>query len=227
MKCELVLITLMGAALLAAGNARAQPAGNCKAVADAAYKDWSASPDLASCAKSGSADAEAILGMMYFSASTCQDEDCRRALMEELGHPASISSRQLSAEGLRLLRAASAKGESSSSNEIGNAYLSGEYGMPQNSAEAHRWLLKSTADGDDIGPFNVARMYLGGLGIEQSTDVGMRYLYLSAQRGYWPARCTLIELNERKNVFIRIANDILTFFGTRQCAHYDIMKEIN
>lgn len=197
-----LLAAFLSAAGLAASGAMAQPSTqDCKVAVKAADDEWLSSDALAQCAVQGDRDAEALLGMIYWGASA--SEVCDRAGCIE-GDPAGVnldpalSQAELRREGLRLLESAAGKGQFQAQNELGLAYLEGNYGIMPDLAKARTWLEKSSEGGDTISPFNLARLYFGGLGTERSVEKGEHYLRMSALRGYKPARCALTKYLEDK-----------------------------
>jgi TPR repeat protein len=223
---------LAGMAWFAAGDAQALQ-GDCQAAVDEAYDLWEASPALLQCAADGDAEAESVLGMIYLSAGApieCDDDDCGPDDPASYGLSASMTPDDLNSEGIRLLRSASAKGQADAMNEIGIAYLDGTAGMQQDYALAKDWFDRATKGGDAYGPYNLARIYLFGRGVEVSSDTAENYLRMSSQRGYRVATCSLGLIVERKTTMNRILGGVAQVFaglaGRQRCQGYEIMEEL-
>lgn len=233
MKTLAAIMVLACAGVFASGQARAQRAP-CELVANIAYEEWTILPELERCAREGDADAEAVLGMIHLGASDpadCPDGQCPIEALEYAGFKRAMSVEALRMEGFRLLHSAAAKGNRQAMNELGNASLHGEYGATVNHAEARDWLLKATAAGDDVAPFNLAQIYFGGMGVERSARIGTQYLRLSERRGYRPARCTLIELAKRESwvsgMVAAMGGWFGAFTGGVRCHPDEILDEID
>lgn len=233
MKMLAAIMVLACAGLFSSGQAHAQNVP-CELVASIAYEEWTILPELERCAIEGDADAEAVLGMIHLGASDpvdCPDGQCPLEALEYAGFKKAMSVEALRMEGFRLLRSAAAKGNRDALNELGNASLHGEYGATVNHAEAREWLLKATAAGDEIAPFNLAQIYFGGMGVERSAKTGTQYLRLSERRGYRPARCTLIELAGREDWVSGVVAAIGGLFGAFtdgvRCHPDEILDEID
>lgn len=183
------------------------------------------SPELEACAVRGIASAEARLGMLYWGESASSYRGSR-GIAETLTVP------ELQAEGRRLIESAARNGNSEAQNELGLAYLDGEYGMETNLDEALRWLRAATDGGDSIAPYNLARMYFSGRGVMQSAAEGETHLRLSARRGYKPGRCSLARwLDQHSDRASRAEASALRYAATRDdygygCAAHDIMEEM-
>ena len=92
-----------------------------------------------------------------------------------------------------MIKAAEA-GSSEAMNEVGLAYLTGDFGLEQDYEKAREWLERATEEGDKLAPVNLARVYAGGYGVEQDLEKALAYVKLSASRGYRNSRCVLYVL---------------------------------
>lgn len=205
---------------------------DCAEAAAWAYDEWYSSDMLQTCAKDGDIEAIAMLGMLYWGASaseTCDDEGCTAGDPAGSGLDPALTIDQLYSEGRRLLELASSKDHTQAQNELGNALMEGDYGQPQDFETARKWLIRAADLGDTIAPYNLARIYLAGLGVERSTETAERYLRMSALRGYEPGRCSLYALVEKKPggrieaAAMRMADQ--TFHGVR-CYPFMVLDEL-
>jgi TPR repeat protein len=160
---------------------------------------------LEACAERGDADAMTRLGFLYWTAAAAErceytfsmmrggpsSETCRLDDPAEFGFPSTMTLEALRAEGRRWVEGAAERGNAEAQNEIGLAYLVGDFGVPVDYAAARRWLEASVASGDEIGAYNLSRIYFGGLGVEASNARGEELLRIAAAGGYLAARCAL------------------------------------
>jgi TPR repeat protein len=199
----------------------------CGSAAAEAEDVWESSPALEQCAAGGDADAQAILGMMYWGASgwaSCDDESC--IVSDPVSRlPGGLTVAELRREGRRLLESAAGKGQPAAQNELGLAAFEGWHGVEQDFSVAREWLERSTAAGDAIAPLNLARMHFGGFGVPMSEAEGERHLRMSALRGYKPAYCSLISYLEDKG---RVEATILlwTSLFAVSCSPEEIVPEL-
>lgn len=233
-------LAMAGTAWLAGAAAQGQPPSpapspspDCRQIADDAYNEWVATPALLHCVKGGNGAAESVLGMIHLGAggsTSCDKDGCHPEDPTHFGLPAAMSVDDLNREGLRLLMSASTRGQADAMNEIGIANLDGSAGLVQDPTLARDWFERATEAGDMYGPYNLARLYFSGRGVEQSAETAEHYLRLSAQRGYRPAICSLARIVAGKSVLNRITSAILNFTGgdaARDCDGYDIMNELD
>jgi len=75
--------------------------------------------------------------------------------------------------GAILLQAAEG-GSPTAQNEVGNAALFGEFGIPQNPEIAQYWLLQAAQQGEHLAMANLARAYQGGM-IDPVETLGVGY----------------------------------------------------
>jgi TPR repeat protein len=219
-----------GICWLVACGAEAQPI-DCDVAVDTANDSWTVSPELIHCVRDGSARAESLLGMIYVSVDTpCLEDDCLPSDPAEYGLDASSTADDRQKEGIRLLRSASAQGQGDAMNEMGIVYLDGTAGMQQDYALAKGWFERATEAGDSYAPYNLARMYLYGRGVDTSEGTAFEYLRMSSKRGYRVATCSLGLLVEHKNLmnqligaYVRI---VAGMAGKRSCEWYEIMEEL-
>lgn len=186
--------------VLSGPSAFAQPK-DCATVVAAVDVDWISNGDLERCAAAGDRAAEALLGMMYWGAADselCDEDGCKLGDPEKYGLDSALTLDQLQANGRKLLESAGDKGDAHAQNELGLAFLDGLYGAPTDYVVARTWLVRSTHAGDEIAPYNLARIYLAGLGVEPSPVAAESFLRLSATRKYRPGRCSLIALLDRQ-----------------------------
>jgi TPR repeat protein len=141
---------------------------------------------LESCAARGVAGAQAQLAMMYWGALIATPPSPGLYGLDER-----LTVAQLQAEGHRLMESAAGLGDATAQNELGFAYYNGDYGLPADMRAAAMWLRAGADNGDEIAPFNLARLYFSGRGVRQSYSEGEDWLRLSASRGYVPAICSL------------------------------------
>jgi len=197
----------------------------CKKVVTAVDFDWVSSPEFEQCAADGDADAEALLGMMYWAAS----ED--GGWPEEYGFDPDLTVEELRARGFASLESAAEKGQAAAMNEIGLAYLDAEYGFERDAAAAHEWLTRGSDAGDVIAPYNLARIYVQGIGVPPSAETAERFLRLSAERNYRPATCSLRVLLEQRLSFPSAIHQTYYaiargFQPDAQCWPFEIMPEL-
>lgn len=185
-----------------------------------AQTEWRASKALEHCATKGDAKAQSLLGMIHWSAGRAQDMKCNvdpnatfdpKTLAESgacrrvpadpknFGLAATMSVADLNAQGRTLLLAAAESGDAIALNELGLASLEALNGQPVDHAAARSWFERASAAGDNIAPFNLARMHHAGLGAPRDDDAAIRELTLSRERGYPSAVCALAIVTARKN----------------------------
>lgn len=152
-------------------------------------KEWRANAELLACAQSGDPQAQAWLGMLYWSASESGADS-----WSDFALPGKLSVQGLEREGARLLEAAAVGGIAIAQNELGRAFKRGEFGRPIDYTQALRWLSAAAEQGDELAQYNLADMYLHGLGVTPSVSEAERLLRASSERGYRPARYSLAEL---------------------------------
>ena len=178
-------------------------------------RDNDTNPELEACAARGDPEAQAWLGIWYLGGAR--------------GNTA-LSDAEREAEGLRLIQLAAHSGNGAAQNELGLAYLNGEFGLPADPSHALRWFISAHAAGDMIAPYNLARVYFSGRGVRQSFMQGEAYLRDSAARGYKPARCSLALLVERRRGGGAEALTLRTLAAHSDfeapCAEHDIMAEL-
>jgi TPR repeat protein len=178
-------------------------------------RDNDTNPELEACAARGDPEAQAWLGIWYLGAESGDTE---------------LSDAEREAEGLRLIQQAAQGGNGAAQNELGLAYLNGEFGLSADPTEALRWFGAADAAGDMIAPYNLARVYFSGRGVRQSFMRGEAYLRASAERGYKPARCSLALLVERRRGGGAEASALRALAALSDfdlpCAEHDIMAEL-
>lgn len=184
-----------------------------------ARNEWRANKALQRCAAKGDVPAQSLLGMIHWSAGRAQDMKCdvdpnstfdpktlaesgacRRvpANPRNFGLPATMSVADLNAEGRTLLLAAAEGGDAIALNELGLASLEALNGQEVDYAAARGWFERASAAGDNIAPFNLARMHHAGLGAARDDDAAVRELTLSHARDYPSAACALAVIAARK-----------------------------
>jgi TPR repeat protein len=154
-----------------------------------AFETQETNVSLNQCAANGDPGALAQLGMIYLGA----DPD----YPEFSGLDENLTGELLITEGLRLLRAASDGGSAIAQTELGFAYMNGDFGLPVDMDMAFSFLQRASDAGDEIGSYNLAKLYFLGRGAPQSQELGEALLRRSAERGYKPARCSLARWLER------------------------------
>jgi TPR repeat protein len=181
-----VTVTVIVAALVSLWTSyQAQRCGIALAV-----NEWRTNPALVACASRGELRAQAYLGMLYVTAPSWGDD------LEALLGPAPAGGYQ--AAGRRLLQVAAARGSPEAQNEIGLAYLEGDFGISADDHQALRWFRLADRGGDRVATYNLARMYYAGRGVARSAGAAKAALWKSARRGYVPAFCTLGLLYRRE-----------------------------
>jgi Sel1 repeat len=93
---------------------------------------------------------------------------------------------------------AAAAGNSDAMYEMGSLYFNGSGisrgpGVPQDYTEAMKWFRKSAEKGNAAGMYGVGIVYEGGLDVTQNDEQGRKWIGLSAQAGFRPARDWLAE----------------------------------
>lgn len=219
------LAVILGLALVACPTALAQV--DCESAVAEADEAGESSPRLEQCAAEGDPYAQAVLGFMYWSASgslQCKDDNCVVSPARS-NLPEGLTVAELRRRGLSLIESAAVKGRADAQNELGVAALEGWLGVRQDFAVAREWLEKSTAAGDAIAPFNLARMHFAGWGVPVSEEAAERYFRMSALRGYKPAYCSLMRYLDDKG---RIEATILrwTSLSAIGCAPDEIAPEL-
>jgi len=174
--------------LLMHGESDAQPAPDTCGIRRVQLEFYASKP-LRVCALDGHAEAQAWLGMVYWSASQSEFGGSTR-----WGVPERLTKQDLWSEGLRLITLAAEAGVPVAQNELGRALLLGDFGVPLDFAAAYRWLNAAAAQDDEVAMFNLARAHFLGWGVPQSTDEAVGWLRRSSRRGYVDAQCTLAEL---------------------------------
>lgn len=160
-----------------------------------ANEERASNVDLQRCAAEGEPRAQAALGFLYWvaaKATYCRAGVCSLDDPARRGLDSNLTLEELRAEGLRLIEAAARGGSVEAQNELGAAYLSGDFAVPVDFGVARTWLQAATEGGDAIAPYNLARIYFAGLGVEQSLTRAEGFLRLAAERSYGPAQCSLI-----------------------------------
>ena len=229
---RLIVMAGLACAVWFCPAALAQP--ECKEAVALDDIDFISNAELESCALMGDADAEALLGMMYWGATAdavCDEADCKGGAPEKYGLDSLLTVSFMRAEGLRLLESAASKNHAVAQNELGNALLNSEYGRPHDPIAARGWFEKSTTGGDFIAPYNLARIYIGAYGVERSLSAGEYYLRLSAARGYAPAQCSLMVMLGRRNDATTWLERLLRWTASivqpdRRCSEDEIMGEL-
>ncbi len=219
------LAAMAASAFMFAAQAQMLPADGDPCGIFDAEESFEANPRLLVCAERGMPDAVGLLAMIYWSASVSS----RGA--EGFGLPHDMDVAQLQAEGRRLMEAAASAGSAAAQNELGIAALDGEYGLDVDFALARHWLEQASEGGDHLAPFNLARLYNLGLGVEQSNAETQRYLRLSVARGHRPAMCSLAVILLREGAAGPDAGEVVRLRQAAQdiggpCLDDDLMPEL-
>jgi len=191
----LAILTLLPLLAVFATASAHEPLVEDQCGVERAEREHALNADLERCADAGEPRAQAALGFLYWGASRatyCRAGVCTLDDPSRRGLDASLTLEQLQVEGLRLIEAASRSGVAEVQNELGAAYLDGEFGLAVDYAAARSWLEMATEGGDAIAPYSLSRIYFGGFGVEQSNARAEQLLRLSAERRYQPAQCSLI-----------------------------------
>lgn len=183
--------------------------------------------ELEACAEGGNPRAQAYLGMLYLGAASSEYFN-----PTSRGLDPNFTRSELLTEGRRLIESAAQSGNAEAQNELGHAYLEGEYGFEVRTDLALVWLRAATDNGDSIAPYNLARLLFAGRGIAQSLTDGEAYLRLSASRGYKAGRCSLARwLDQYSDHAHQAEARALRDAAARDdyglgCATHDIMDEL-
>ena len=194
-----------------------------------AEREFESSAALKICSFFGYAEAQAWLGMMHWGGVDPHYDPLR---MPASVAGSSAGTRDKLKNGWRLLSSAAAKGNPNAQNEIGNAYLQGEYGLSKDYAAARSFLEKSEAGGDEIAGYSLARIYAGGYGVEKDADRALMYLRASARRNYHPSICTLHRryeiryLTETDGVRIYAREPTFELTSGAACSQNQVMAEL-
>ena len=86
-------------------------------------------------------------------------------------------------------RARAEAGDAGAQNDLGLSYAHGE-GVPQDGAEAVRWLRLAADQGHTTAQVNLGGQYLRGLGVPQDGAEAVRWYRLAADQGYVAAQFT-------------------------------------
>jgi TPR repeat protein len=181
------LILALAAVAQLHADAWAQSDDNCGLAL--AETEGRASGQLIACAERGDPLAQAWLGMIYWGASDSEPSD-----WPTYNLPGKWARERLQTEGGRLIAMASVAGVAIAQNELGRAYMRGEFGLTADYQLGVRWLRAASDQQDEFAQYNLAEAYLVGRGVERSASEAERLLRLSATRNYRPARCSLAEI---------------------------------
>jgi len=192
-KITTLLVTALGAAVLAGAPSLAWPGdgGRCgtrrvEAAYEAVFEgDDTALAKLEECAADGDGDAQAYLGMVYWSTVGGGESGA-------FGLAPGLSSDERRARGWRYLRAAAQEADNGIAYQVmGEAFYTGSYGVSIDLDEARTWFEQAERAGEEISGFNLAIMYAEGAGVASDFDKALRHLRVSARRSYPPAQCAL------------------------------------
>ncbi len=147
-------------------------------------------PRIRAAAESGDAEAQVILGRMYFDGNGVPQDDVEAvrwfrlaaeqgsqdgqfnlSFMYEYGRGVALDL----AEAVHWYRLAAAQGATDAQYNLGRMYFTGQ-GVEQDYAEAYRW-WRMAADSELIARFNLGRMYEAGQGVP--IDPVRAYMWLS------------------------------------------------
>lgn len=217
------LAVFAASALGAAAHAQTLPADGDPCGILEWEETYDANARMIACAERDIAEAQAYLAIVYWTASE------PGARPEYRGLPRGLNQDQLRAEGRRLMEAAAEGGAAVAQNELGLALLDGQYGMDVDFVRARHWLELADAGGDALAPFNLARLYHLGLGVEQSDAETHRLLRVAIERGHRPAMCSMAALLLRESPpdmgeVVRLRQAAAEFEGP--CTEYDLMPEL-
>jgi hypothetical protein len=73
-------------------------------------------------------------------------------------------------------------------NDLGNGYLDGVWGKPQDFAEAVRWYSKAATQGHAMAQHNLGVMYDEGKGVPQDTVTAFMWFNIAGTYGYDKSR---------------------------------------
>lgn len=88
------------------------------------------------------------------------------------------------------LRARAKQGDAEAQNELGSRYYEGR-GVPQNDAEAVRWICLAAEQGYVVGQYNLGLMYFRGRGVSEDEAEAVTWYRRAAEQGYAPAQAAL------------------------------------
>lgn len=126
----------------------------------------------------------ALTSFLWCSTALAQPTDATQDLRD--------STRQLIeahdySHALAILNAAVARGDTEAMAILGQMYLSGEQGVPQDYARAYRYSKKAAAKGNANGQFNLGMMYSQGLGVSVHQKKALAYFEAARTGGHMKA----------------------------------------
>lgn len=132
-------------------------------------------------ARSGHAEAQYFLGILYRDGAGGRPKDLKRshAWMLEAGK----------------------RGHGRGAFEAGQNYYFGRAGQPKNSREGFKWFLKSAEGGHPPAQFNVAMIYFDGKLVKQDMDKFLYWMQKAAKGGHAKAK-QVVEV-ARKNGLLK------------------------
>lgn len=92
------------------------------------------------------------------------------------------------------LKAAAEKGDTEAMNYLGYLYLSGQEGVPTDSAEGLLWLIRAAQKGDVKAASNLGWLYLEGDMLEKDEEEGAKWITTAADAGLPVAQSILGDL---------------------------------
>jgi TPR repeat protein len=120
-------------------------------------------------AEQGDADAQSLLGLMYFSG---------------MGVPKNY------AEAAKWFRLAAEQGDADAQSLLGLMYRDGK-GIPKNAAEATKWFRLAAEQGDAVAQSLLGSLYRAGEGVPQNYVEAVKWTRLAAEQGDADAQVTL------------------------------------
>ncbi len=149
-------------------------------------------------ASKGNADAQYMLGRMYYSGKGV-DRDCKEAVkwyqkaidqnhadamawMSDVYVEKKCGDEVDYDKALSLIRRSIELGSAYGMNNLGYMYLKG-YGVAQDYQEAVKWYRKSAEQGNSSGQCNLGYMYLNGYGVTQDYQEAVKWFRKSAEQG--------------------------------------------
>lgn len=140
--------------------------------------------ELQPLARSGNAEANNMLGMLYLEGTGVAQDTAQAKIYFEAGartgHLESLKNLNIILDAeykveLKTVAPAAESGDAEAQNRLGRMYEFG-YGMPASPVDAYNWYQKSANQGNADGIMNLARAYNFGIGVNQDL--------VSAEAGY-------------------------------------------
>lgn len=226
-----VQLTLAIATLGFALPAAPQPSPELNCDPEVTVVDWQASPELLRCVEEGDVESLTYLALLHLTAA---EQDPPNP--EFNGLDRGLTRDVLQSEGWSMLVSAAESGSLHAPNEIGLAYLRGSLGQSRDYEAARHWFEMGVQAGDTLAPYNLARLYHEGLGVEPSRSLALAELWRSVARGYPTPLCQIALLVEQSDsaearrletmaAGLRELRSLLS--RGQECRRYDLWTELS